>query len=563
MDYSLSLMSYILIIHLKGIVSTTTTREWATDITAVPATMTNSTTYSTANSTSYSTANTTSYSTADSTAYSTANSTSYSIADSTAYSTANSTTYSTSTSTEYPNATTPEDPDYTIVYIAMPASILAVVELVILIFLIIRCYRAIGANNDHVKLQEHDNDDGLENQLFAVVNRAYTGFVPREWNSSDDKTHRPISQKRRSNDAATTETKILQRRDPGYIDIDIKIDMSTDEDEVSQHIKGNEKGFVNKAYSDVEGKSRFLPSADRSTCSDIQHTYDKSAYNKDTKHGSATQVITNNTDTDGDTEYDHAVNRNRRSYQTFESNRTYSRLGSVVPRHNPFLRLMEETTSITDKQYEGNRVPETGKAPEETSNGSSKEETASRDLKLAENQSPTRDVNRSRQYNYSKVNKIRKSEKDLPKPSKEHAGKSKEETDTKPISIHSEECCEHKSQNSESFDCRSGSKHSNVKKGSKCASKELKSDIDQSDNPAVQKEVESTSGRRKPDRKYEHSQVIKKTGNTENVATVDKKGSGHDPKNKMSFIVSEEDGFDDLKKNKKHEYINIKKQNTT
>ncbi|XP_053397190.1 uncharacterized protein LOC128556361 [Mercenaria mercenaria] len=534
MDYSLSLMSYILIIHMKEIASnstfeTPTTRERTIDITTVPATMTNSTTYSTDNSM--------------------------------AYSTTNLTTYLTSSSTEYPNATTPEDPDYTIVYIAMPASILAVVELVILIFLIIRCYRAIGANNDHVKLQEHDNDDGLENQLFAVVNRTYTGFVPREQSTTNDKSLRPTSQKRRSNENATTETKILQRRDPGYIDIDIKIDMSTDEDEVSQRTKSNEREFVNKAYSDVEGKSHFLPSADRSTCSDIQHTYDKSAYNKDTKHGNAIQVIKNNTDTDGDgdTEYDHAVNRNRRSYQTFESNRTYSRLGSVVPRQNPFLRLMEEATSITDKQYEDIRVPETQKAPVETSN-EIKVETASRDLKLAENQSPTKDVNRSRQYNYSKVNTIRKSENDLPKPSKEHAGKSKEETDTKTISLNSGERCEHKSQNSENLDCRSGSKHSNVKKGSKCTSKEL---IDKAAKMAVQKEVENTPDRSKPDRKYEYSQVIKKTGNTENVATVDKQESGHNPKNKMSFIVSEDDGFDGLKKNKKHEYINIKKQDAT
>ncbi|XP_060580563.1 uncharacterized protein LOC132737316 [Ruditapes philippinarum] len=425
------------------------------------------------------------------------------------------------TTTEKTNTTNTKDRDNFLVYILVPAAILALVGFVILTVLIVRCFRAVHEPEDVDHLTRKDYNETTEHHMFGLFNKSYKGI------DSDDHLSAKDNSRKRSI-FELNESHAIKRSDPAYVDIDIPIDVpSSEEEKFSRGANDNNNHEIaNKTYKRATAISEFSTLSGNPNYNHIQLRDEEDVYNRLTLKNTDQRATQHTKSTFNDEEYVHsAVNK---SYKTFED--SYSRLSSVVPRKNPFLRLSEvEENNVGTKSSAqlglGKEAPDSSENPRKTYVNSGKQTTKSDKL----------------QYNYSKVKKTRSA--DI---KHEAVGVNEQvtlnvNTLTKSSKPETEKCSNKYSDSGNSFDVSPDCSNLVDKNGysivnkRKCLNPESKPNTGNEDNYAIQSEIKSGQNIKHSKKDDDYCEVIKKS----NKSVEDFHYSGIEINTDKFFIVTD------------------------
>jgi hypothetical protein len=238
----------------------------------------------------------------------------------------------------------------------------------------------------------------------------------------------------------------------------------------------------------------------------IQLRDEEDVYNRLTLKNTDQRATQHTKSTFNDEEYVHsAVNK---SYKTFED--SYSRLSSVVPRKNPFLRLSEvEENNVGTKSSAqlglGKEAPDSSKNPRKTYGNSGKQTTKSDKL----------------QYNYSKVKKTRSSDIKHEAVGVNEQVTLNASTLTKSSKPETENCSNKYSDSGNSFDVSPDCLNLVDKNGysivnkRKCLNPESKPNTGNEDNNAIQSEIKSGQNITHSKKDDDYCEVIKKSNKSD------------------------------------------------
>ena len=191
-----------------------------------------------------------------------------------------------------------------------------------------RCFRTVYNVEDIDHLTGKDKTKESEHQLFSLFNTSYNGTNSNEHTAAKDRM-------RKRSIFEMNEDHAIQRKEPGYVDIDIPIDIpSSDEEEVKRRAKQTKSERQSNSIIQIESGAK----SGESTYNHITIYNDEGVYNRLTLKNPATNATQRSRSAIEGAEYNNSAVV--KSYKTFED--SYSRLSSVVPRKNPFLRLAEE-----------------------------------------------------------------------------------------------------------------------------------------------------------------------------------------------------------------------------
>ncbi|XP_053397233.1 uncharacterized protein LOC128556369 isoform X2 [Mercenaria mercenaria] len=291
----------------------------------------------------------------------------------------------------------------TVQSIAVLATTIALVEFVIIMVLLRRFWHS-KCNLKGVHILEKQE----ECCELGIVNKVYKYSYHNEHDAVTEKKTSSLLETKTNDNTGKTGCNKTQRRDPGYIDIDLTADIPIESENVGHHTNMKETEFFDKTYSHIEASPMFSLATDGSSYSHIKRNNDDNTQDQtDTNRCTIIKGQKSYIRTDDDTEYDHAVYR--KGHQSIADNKTYSRISCVVPRQNPSFRVKQTSVDVTAEKpynwYDDTVIQEAENCSTGLSEKYCEKSDESERIKLEENSICKNEQTSYHKYKYSVVKK--------------------------------------------------------------------------------------------------------------------------------------------------------------